>query len=1237
MNGFMENKQIKILAIDDNPDNLVVLKALFTETFPNANLVSARSGKTGIELCINEKPDVVLLDIVMPEMDGYEVCRAIKSHYSIKHIPVVMITAARTDKESRIKALESGADGFLAKPLDESELTAQVKAMLRIKESEDRKLNEKAWLEKLVLERTEALERELHERKKAEEAILEGKIRYQAIVESTNDWVWAVDKNGCYNYASPKIRDFLGFEPEEVIGKTPFDFMPADEAIRVGKIFKKISEERSAFSGLENLNKKKNGEIIILETNGVPVFDSKGNFSGYHGVDHDITNRKKAENNLKESEEKYRKLVEFSPDSVLIHTNGIIRFANAASAKLFGAGDKQDLIGKKIMDLVHPDYQNIVKQKINKITDEKEEVSVIEEKLISLTGRIFDAEVSEVPITLKGHDGVQVVSRDITERKISEDKLRDSEAQFKCLFEGAADAIFVAESDSGIIIDANQAACRLLQMPYEKIIGLHQSRLHPPEEEKYYRNNFLKQKQEVKQKQPITPVEGKVICSDGSETTVEIMASLVTIKGKVCMMGTFRDITERKRNEAALRESSERFRSIAESANDAIITSDNKGKILDWNTSAENMFGFLKDEIVGEDLTLLMPQQFILPHVNGIRHAGNNNTQHVIGKTVELQGLHKSGKVFPVELSLANWECPSGKYFTAIIRDITQRKRIEKVQKLIFDISNKALTATNLDDLMDFIKTEIGTLIDTTNFFIALYDEEYDTITLPYYVDKIDKYTSFPAGKTMTAFVIKSKKSILAKGDTIARLAASGIVETIGTRSKIWLGVPLEIKGKVTGAIVVQSYDNENAFSVEDQRMLEFVASQISVAIERKKTEQELKDALVQAHEAERLKSTFLATMSHELRTPLNAIIGFSELLKEELPAKNIVEFARIINNSGEHLLELVEEIFDITLIESGQVKIQKDYFLLNPYLKEIHEIIGVEQSKMGKEGITLIYNEVLNDEDLMIFTDPFKVKQILINLLKNALKFTSEGFVEFGYRMISHVTVPLLEFYVKDTGPGIPRESQEIIFEIFRQVDDSHTRAYGGTGIGLSVAKKLTERLGGKIKVKSKVGVGSTFYFTIPYTENGFEEPILKEETVVKTRRDFSNKTILVAEDEDSNFELLDVLLTNTSATVIRAKNGKEAVEFCRSIPNIDLILMDLRMPVMTGYEATMEIRKFFTKLPIIAQTAYAMPGDNEKALAAGCDDYVSKPIKKQVLMEKIEKYLGGLKVNTPGPPSQN
>lgn len=263
--------------------------------------------------------------------------------------------------------------------------------------------------------------------------------------------------------------------------------------------------------------------------------------------------------------------------------------------------------------------------------------------------------------------------------------------------------------------------------------------------------------------------------------------------------------------------------------------------------------------------------------------------------------------------------------------------------------------------------------------------------------------------------------------------------------------------------------------------MLEFVSDQISISVNRSKTLSNLKIALEKATESDRLKSAFLATMSHELRTPLNAVIGFSEMISADLPLDDIVEFSQIIHNSGNQLLHIIEDIFDITLIEAGNVEIVFEEVELKPIMDKINESIKIEQHRLTKNDLTVNYTNAGNNEEIILNTDPSKLKQILINLTKNAIKFTEKGTVNYGYTIIKSKGKPLLRFYVEDTGIGISEENLTMIFDMFRQVEYSNTREFGGVGIGLSIAKKMVELLGGELWVDSTLGKGSTFYFTLP------------------------------------------------------------------------------------------------------------------------------------------------------------
>jgi len=250
-------------------------------------------------------------------------------------------------------------------------------------------------------------------------------------------------------------------------------------------------------------------------------------------------------------------------------------------------------------------------------------------------------------------------------------------------------------------------------------------------------------------------------------------------------------------------------------------------------------------------------------------------------------------------------------------------------------------------------------------------------------------------------------------------------------------------------------------------------------------------------------------------------------------------------------------------------------------------------------------------------------LKQVLINLLRNALKFTEKGYIEFGITEIKDADNKYFQFYVKDTGIGIDKKNHEAIFNIFRQIDDTHTRKFGGMGLGLSLAKKTIEILGGKIWVESEPDKGSTFYFTLPVQEDKNKKDNNSEDKAITMGKDFSGKTILIAEDEQSNFDFLKILLTRMNIKVLWAKDGLEAVQLCETDPSINLVLMDIKMPRLNGYDATKLIKSKRPDLPIVAQTAYAMISDQQEAEQSGCDEYLSKPLKINQIIEILEKYF--------------
>ncbi len=378
------------------------------------------------------------------------------------------------------------------------------------------------------------------------------------------------------------------------------------------------------------------------------------------------------------------------------------------------------------------------------------------------------------------------------------------------------------------------------------------------------------------------------------------------------------------------------------------------------------------------------------------------------------------------------------------------------------------------------------------------------------------------------------------------------------------------------------------------------------------------------AEESDKLKTAFLSNMSHELRTPLNAIIAFSNFLKDPgLSDEKRNEYLNYISNAGDNLLQLIDDIIDCAKIESGQLSINKTACNITGILAELLRIFNELKGKKNKSNIEFRINPKCLEKNVIIETDPLRLKQILNNLLENSLKYTLKGYVEMGFEDIDHS----VQFYVKDTGIGIQKDKQQLIFERFLQVNSIKDRGFGGTGLGLSICKNLVNLLGGNIWVESELNKGSVFSFTIPYKDIRIESRPEKEESEISPlKMDFdykwNNKVILIVEDEDLNFKVLESALARTDATILRANDGLEAIRMVKN-QDLSLVLMDIQMPKMDGYLATKEIKKINSKLPVIAQTSYAMSGERERCIEAGCDEYLPKPLNLAELLSIIDKYI--------------
>jgi len=399
------------------------------------------------------------------------------------------------------------------------------------------------------------------------------------------------------------------------------------------------------------------------------------------------------------------------------------------------------------------------------------------------------------------------------------------------------------------------------------------------------------------------------------------------------------------------------------------------------------------------------------------------------------------------------------------------------------------------------------------------------------------------------------------------------------------------------------AYQNLDEFNKELDRKIELRTA-------------ELKDAKEKAEESEKLKTAFLANMSHEIRTPLNSVLGFSEFLRSDnLPKQKKEIYLDMINAGGERLLTIISDIVDISKIEAGQFSLNYDICNLNKLIEDLKNQFSIANSN---NEIEIISEKALENTSSYISTDATRLAQVISNLIENALKFTDFGKITIGYKIKNNQ----IEFFVSDTGIGIPKKYHQIIFERFRQTDLQNSNLPTGTGLGLAIAKGIIDLFGGNIRVESEEEKGSKFYFTIPYLpalSNEKFNPKNDNELILIA----SGKTILIVEDELSNYIYLRDLLNMYHFKVLHSKNGKDAVELIQRGVLIDLILMDIRMPVMNGFQATKEIRKTNKTVPVIAQTAYAMSEDKRKAIEAGCNDYIAKPITTRVFTQIVQKHL--------------
>lgn len=704
-------------------------------------------------------------------------------------------------------------------------------------------------------------------------------------------------------------------------------------------------------------------------------------------------------------------------------------------------------------------------------------------------------------------------------------------------------------------------------------------------------------------------------------------------------LGIKEDITEQKKSEidlkaayAKIKEKEDYLKRILETANEGFWIIDNKGFTVDVNIKLCSILGYKKEEIKNKSIFDFVDEKNseIFTEQIKLREQG-------LSTTYEIELIKKNGKkaicLFNTSPIYDSENNKKGSF--ALVTNITKLKlasnklklRNKELSKLSIELydSNKLLKESSNRFLSIFEQTPISIIEEDFSDVIELINQKKsETDNFENYLDKNLTFV-----KECT-----SKIKILNANSTCLNLfKVDNLIELVKHLRKTNNKNSYEALKKEFLAIAngETEFKTETEFiNTQGEKIFAFIklvilntsGKAIATIVDItniKNTENELRIAKEKAEESNRLKTEFLNNMSHEIRTPMNGILGFSELLNnaELSPAKRNY-FVSIIQNSGKQLLQVIDDILEISRLGTKQVKVLETKVCVNDLLLELFSVFDL---KAKENGVPLYIKNQLSDCESTIYTDKTKLQKIISNLLENALKFTNKGYISFGYTLVDDT----LEIFVKDTGIGIKEEKQHIIFERFSQEEKDVSRNASGLGLGLSIAKENTELIGGKISVESVKWEGSTFWVKIPYKP--VKNPNLENENMcLKSVDERSKYKVLVVEDEEVNYLFIEIVLLDKiqlNCEILHATNGKEAVEICEKYNNIDLVLMDINMPIMNGYDATKKIKEFKPNLPIIAQTAYSTPEDKEKAFKAGCNDFISKPLNKDQLKAIIDSHL--------------
>jgi PAS domain S-box-containing protein len=995
-------------------------------------------------------------------------------------------------------------------------------------------------------------------------------------------------------YVNDTWKKVFGYNFAQIKGKKFIDFIQSSSVYSFKNAFQTLLTNGYLHSQNLNIISSK-GEILHILFEALVEYNDSGDFLQANCILKNITDEVNAEKKLQESEKKYKLLTDNISDVIwTMDLEGNFTYVSPSVIHLRGY-TPEEVMQQSINNSLAPNHASYIMKFLKEgIKNETNGIPIkskmeFEVQQIHKDGHYIWTEVVASPIRNENGLLVEIVgaTRDLENRKKHENMLKEQEKTLSSIFK--ATPIGIGLTINRNISKVNKAFCELLGYAEEELIGKNTRMIYTTTKE-YKRVGKLKEK-DIREK-GYSVFNCNLISKKGQELNAIISNAPIDINdSSKGMVFTCIDITEMTQTQIALKESQRQIKTLLDNLQGMAYRckNDEYWTMQFISDAVENITGFKASDII---------ENKNISYSNIIHPADRDYVKKSIDNAIKKEG-----------------------HFTLEYRIITKRDNIKWVWE-------QGIGVKDMEGNLIFIE---GYINDITDRKLALESLEKTSLELKrslrfteillnsvpipvFYKNKDGKYIG--CNQAYLNHLGLKKEELI--GKTALDLWPGELGEKYHKKDMELLANPQSaqtyefkvktIKGEIRNVIFAKSvfYDEFN--------MVTGILGAFQDITDIKNAQIMLEKSKIKAEESDRLKTAFLQNMSHEIRTPMNGIIGFSNLLKNpDLDNSTQTKYINIINQSSNQLLNIVNDILDISRIETNQVKIHITSFDLH---KTLEYLFNLHKPQINKD-ISFSIEFPDNKKELMVDSDEEKIIQITNNLLTNATKFTTKGFIKLGYKLVNQNLI----IYVQDTGIGIDKTMHDIIFDRFRRLENDNTLLTSGTGLGLSISKGLAIILGGKINLDSKPEKGSTFSLEIPYIYNTVIENVSKKsiENLSITR----TGKILIAEDDDVNYYYIKTLLKKKKVEILRARNGREAVDKCLAIPEIALVLMDIKMPQLDGFEATKLIKQRRKDIIIIAQTAYAMEADKINAIKNGCNDYISKPVEAEELYKIIETYL--------------